>query len=187
MARWEPNGRGRLRDAAMELYLERGFDQTTVADIAERAGLTERTFFRHFADKREVLFGGQDLLHELTAKAIAEAPDSAAPIDVMESALIAVCEMIGQDRDFSRQRQSVIDANAALRERELIKLAALAETSAEALRARGVPEPAASLAAEVGIAAFKIGFTRWVSADRGGTLVESARAAMAEVKTVTAG
>ncbi len=171
----------------MDLYLEHGFDQTTVADIAERAGLTERTFFRHFTDKREVLFGGQDVLHELTAKAIAEAADSAAPIDVMESALTVVCEMIGQDREFSRQRQSVIDANAALRERELIKLASLAETSAEALRARGVREPAASLTAEVGIAAFKIGFVRWIESDRGRTLTESAREAIAELKTVTAG
>ena len=171
----------------MELYLERGFDQATVADIAERAGLTERTFFRHFADKREVLFGGQDVLHELTTKAIAEAPDSAAPIDVMESALIAVCDMIGQDLEFSRQRQSVIDANAALRERELIKLASLAETSAGALRARGIREPAASLTAEAGIAAFKIGFTRWVTSDRNYTLVESALEALGELKTVTAG
>ena len=86
MARWEPNARGRLREAALELFFERGFDQATVTDIALRAGLTERTFFRHFTDKREVLFGGQDLLHDLTAKAVAEAPDSAAPIDVMESA-----------------------------------------------------------------------------------------------------
>ena len=76
MGRWEPNARGRLEQAAMELYLERGFDQTTVAEIAERAGLTERTFFRHFADKREVLFAGAGALQELLVSAVAGAPDS---------------------------------------------------------------------------------------------------------------
>ncbi|MER7370487.1 helix-turn-helix domain-containing protein, partial [Nonomuraea wenchangensis] len=79
MGRWEPNARGRLEEAALELYGERGYEQTTVAEIARRAGLTERTFFRHFADKREVLFGGGTLLEERLTAAVAAAPDSAGP------------------------------------------------------------------------------------------------------------
>src|ERR1700685_1823691 len=86
MSRWEPNARGRLEQAAMELYVEHGFEQTTVAEIARRAGLTERTFFRHFADKREVLFWGAGALQELFVSTVASAPDSAAPIDAMAAA-----------------------------------------------------------------------------------------------------
>ena len=89
MSRWEPNARGRLEEAALELYTERGFDETTVAEIAERAGLTERTFFRHFADKREVLFGGQDALLALFVNTIVDAPDSMSPIDAVGAALEA--------------------------------------------------------------------------------------------------
>ena len=89
MARWEPNARGRLEQAALELYGERGFEQTTVAEIAKRAGLTERTFFRHFADKREVLFWGAGALQELLVGTVASAPDSAAPIDAVAAALEA--------------------------------------------------------------------------------------------------
>ena len=89
MGRWEPNARGRLEQAALELYGERGFEQTTVAEIAERAGLTERTFFRHFADKREVLFGGAGALQEFLVSTVASAPDSAAPIDAVAAALEA--------------------------------------------------------------------------------------------------
>src|SRR6478736_5183412 len=90
MGRWEPNARGRLEQAALELYVERGYEQTTVAEVAERAGLTERTFFRHYADKREVLFDGSGMLQELFAEAVAEAPESAAPIDAVAAGLDAV-------------------------------------------------------------------------------------------------
>src|ERR1700726_2772046 len=89
MSRWEPNARGRLEQAALELYVERGFEQTTVAEIARRAGLTERTFFRHFADKREVLFWASAALQELIVSTLADAPDSAAPIDMVSAALQA--------------------------------------------------------------------------------------------------
>src|SRR5215471_3367257 len=89
MGRWEPNARGRLEQAALELYVERGFAQTTVAEIAERAGLTERTFFRHFADKREVLFAGADNLQEFLVSAVAGAPDSVPPIEAVAAALEA--------------------------------------------------------------------------------------------------
>ena len=163
MGRWKPDARGRLERAAMELYLERGFENTTVAGIAERAGLTERTFFRHFADKREVLFSGSAQLQQLLAECVAASPDSAVPIDAVRAALEAAGAVIQQRRDWSKQRQAVISANTELRERELIKLASMAATLAETLRRqRGVKDPIASLTAEAGIAAFKVAFERWV-------------------------
>src|ERR1700704_322662 len=112
MGRWKPNARGRLEHAALELYGERGFDQTTVAEIAKRAGLTERTFFRHFADKREVLFSGAGSLQELLVSAVASAPDSAAPIEAVAAGLEAAGGVLQERREFSLQRQSIIAANA---------------------------------------------------------------------------
>ncbi|MEU2032300.1 TetR/AcrR family transcriptional regulator [Nocardia amamiensis] len=161
MGRWEPNARGRLELAALELYTQRGFEQTTVAEIAKRAGLTERTFFRHFADKREVLFPGGTTLQDALADAVARAPETAAPIEATAAAVEAVGAVLEERRDFSRQRQAVIDANTELRERELIKLASLAAAVAGALRERGVAEPAAHLAAETGIAVLRVALRRW--------------------------
>lgn len=162
MGRWEPNARGRLERAALELFNQRGFDQTTTAEIAKRAGLTERTFFRHFADKREVLFGGAGRLQEMLADGVAKAPEQAAPIDAVAAGLDAVAGVMQEGREHAMARQAVITANPELQERELIKMAGLAATIAETLRARGVPDPAASLAAEAGIAVFKVAFERWV-------------------------
>src|SRR6267378_873379 len=106
MSRWEPNASGRLQQAAMELYRERGYDETTVAEIAARAGLTERTFFRYFADKREVLFFGQGALMELVTKHIPDAPDSASPIDAVGAALQATGEMFHGRREHAQRRQA---------------------------------------------------------------------------------
>jgi len=146
----------------MELFTERGFEQTTVAEIARRAGLTERTFFRCFADKREVLFGGSGALRELLVSTVAGAPETAAPIDAVATALEAAAVVLQERRPYSRQRQTVIAANEELRERELIKLASLSSALAEALRRRGVGDPAASLTAEAGIVVFKVAFERWI-------------------------
>ena len=187
MGRWEPNARGRLEQAAMELFIERGFERTTVAEIAGRAGLTERTFFRHFADKREVLFWGQDALRELLVSRIAAAPDSVAPIDAVAAALEAAGAMLQERREHARRRQAVIAANTGLQERELIKLASLASALADALRRRGVGDPAASLTAEAGIAVFKIAFERWVSDTGKADLPQLIRAALGDLRAVTAG
>src|SRR5665213_2511049 len=111
MGRWEPNASGRLRQAAMELYVERGFEQTTVAEIAERAGLTARTFFRYFADKREVLFAGSIGLQEQLVGALDGAPGSASPMDAVSAALDTAATVLGQHHEYSRQRQSVIAVN----------------------------------------------------------------------------
>jgi AcrR family transcriptional regulator len=187
MSRWEPNARGRLEQAALELYRERGFDQTTVAEIAERAGLTERTFFRHFADKREVLFWGQDRLRETYVSAIAAAPDSAAPIDAVAAALQAAVPMFRERHERARQRQAVIAAHPGLQERELLKHASLAAAMAGALRGRGVPEPAASLAAEAGVIAFKTAYARWVTEPGEPDLSQLIRESLDQLKLMTAG
>jgi len=187
MSRWQPNARGRLEQAALELYTERGFDQTTVAEIAERAGLTERTFFRHYADKREVLFWGQDALMELVTKHIADAPDSASPIDAVGGALQAVGEVFEGRREHARRRQAVIAANPGLQERELIKLASLATAVAEGLGRRGVGEPAAKLTAETGVAVFKVAFDRWISAGTDTGLANVIANSVKELKELTAG
>src|ERR1700710_2476728 len=139
MARWEPNARERLGKAALELYRERGFDETAVADIAARAGLTERTFFRYFADKREVLFGGSSQLRELLVGTIAAAPELTAPLDAVAAALEATSPMFEERRSFAKVRQAVIEAHPALQERELIKLASLTTAVAGALQRRGGP------------------------------------------------
>ena len=139
MGRWEPNARGRLEQAALELFVERGFEQTTVAEIAQRAGLTERTFFRHFTDKREVLFAGGSALQELLVTGVAQAPDGTAPLDAVSASLQAAAPMLQQRGDYPSQRQAVIAANPELQERELIKMAGLAAAMAVALRDRGAP------------------------------------------------
>jgi AcrR family transcriptional regulator len=187
VTRWQPNPRGRLEQAALELYSERGFEQTTVAEIAERAGLTERTFFRHFADKREVLFGGAGVLQELLVNAVADAPDSLAPIDAVAAGLEVAAALLQERLEFARQRQSIIAANAELQERELIKLASLAAAIADVLRRRGIGDPAASLTAEAGIAVFKIAFERWVEETNRQDLRQLIRDSLDELKAVTAG
>ena len=139
MGRWEPDARGRLAKAAMALYAEQGFEQTTAAEIAARAGLTERTFFRHFADKREVLFSGMERLRDLLARAVADAPASATAMDAAGAAFQAAGAMFQENPERVRLRDAIVSANAELRERELIKLAALAAAVAGALRDRGIP------------------------------------------------
>ena len=162
MSRWEPNTGERLLGAALALYRENGFDQTTVAEIAERAGLTESTFFRYFGDKREVLFAGQGRLLELYAATIAGGPESATTLDLVAAALRAGTPVFEERREFARQRQAVIDSHPELREREELKRASTAAAMTRALQQRGVTEPAASLAAEVAVIAFKTAFGRWV-------------------------
>jgi AcrR family transcriptional regulator len=162
----------------MELYVERGFEETTVAEIAGRAGLTARTFFRHFADKREVLFAGSSELQDALVAALAAAPATANPMQAVAVALEAAAGLLGQNREHSRQRQAVINSRAELRERELIKLASLADALADALRRRGVPDPDASLAAESGVVVFRVAFERWTQpAEKRGDEAERASSA----------
>jgi AcrR family transcriptional regulator len=187
MVRWEPDARGRLEQAALALYGEHGFDNTTVAEIAERAGLTERTFFRHFADKREVLFQGSGDLQKMLVDTVADAPESLAPIDAVAGALEAAGARFEGRREFARRRQAIIAASAELRERELIKLASLSAAIADTLRRRGVPEPDASLTAEAGIAVFRIAFERWVDDDNERGLTDLMRDSLDHLRAVTSG
>jgi len=186
MARWEPDARGRLEQAALDLYDERGYDDTTVADIAERAGLTKRTYFRYFADKREVLFGGSQQLEELLVGAVQAAPPSAAPFDAVVAALEATGPMFEARRPRAIRRQGIIAANPELQERELIKLASLARAIAGALRGRDVPDAAATLAAETGVTVFKVAFERWVDPANDASFTQVTHAALADLRAVTA-
>ena len=190
MSRWEPNTSERLLGAALALYRENGYDQTTVAEIAERAGLTQRTFFRYFRDKREVLFAGQGRLLEVYAAAIAAAPEPATPLDMVSAALQAGAPVFEERREFGRQRQAVIGSHPELQEREELKRAATAAAMTGALHQRGVAEPAASLAAEVAVIAFKTAFGRWIS-DPGAPslsrLIEEALAELRQLATQPAG
>ena len=188
VGRWLPNAAGRLQQAALELYAERGYEQTTVAEIADRAGLTERTFFRHFADKREVLFGGSGELQKLIVDAVDAAPASARPMEAIAVGLAAAGAIFDASRRaYSLQRQSVIDANPELQERELVKLASLATVLADALRRRGVQDPAAELTAEAGVAVFRVAFERWVHDDSERDFAWFVHEGIAELRTVAAG
>lgn len=186
MSRWEPNARGRLERAALELYAERGFDQTTVAEIAERAGLTERTFFRHFADKREVLFSGSSLLTELLVRTVSGAPESATSMEAVALGLDAIGAALQERHAFARQRARIIAANAELQERELVKVASMSAALADTLRGRGVGAPAASLTAEVAMAVFRIAFELWVEETNQRTLSELIGASLDELTGLTA-
>lgn len=186
VARWEPNASGRLREAALDLYTERGYEQTTVGDIAERAGLTARTFFRYFADKREVLFARGDELQNAVRAAAVDAPADLPTMRAVATVLDVIAELVGRDRDHSRRRQAVIDATPELQERELIKLARLSTVLREGLRERGASDPEAGLAAETGIAIFRVAFERWITDPDERELVDVMREATAHLETLVA-
>ena len=187
MARWEPGTRERLVRAALELFTEQGYDNTTVAQIAERAGLTKTTFFRHFPDKREVLFAGQDMHSRLLADAIATAPGPATPLQAVAAALDAVTSTFTDDRrEFAARLRAVIAGNSELRERAAFKRAGLTEAMTEALEKRGVPDLTASLAAELGVRAFYGAFARWADPASQQTFTELAREALRELRAAAA-
>ncbi len=186
MARWQPDARGRLQKSALDLFGERGFNETTVAEIAEHSGLTKRTFFRHFADKREVLFGGTAELEELFVSSVGGAPGSASPMQAMASGLDAAADMFEGRREFAALRQKIIVANPDLQERELTKLQRLAAAVAEALRGRGIGDPSAVLTAEAGITVFRVAFERWVADGESRGFRKLIDESMDELRDVTA-
>ncbi|MGH9123056.1 MAG: TetR family transcriptional regulator [Acidimicrobiales bacterium] len=162
MVRWEPDARARLEEAAFDLYEEGGFDRTTVAEIAERAGLAERTFFRYFTDKKEVLFSGAETLTEQVVSAVTNAPAVASPVQAAKAGLEAAAALLQDRRPFAIRRQRIIAASPELEERELIKLSMLARSVAAALSGRGVTDSAASLTAEASMAVFREAFQSWI-------------------------
>ncbi len=167
MPRWEPGGRERLVVAAVDLFTEQGYDATTVAQIAERAGMTRSTFFRHFTDKREVLVAGQETLSRLLAEGITDAPAGATPLQAVADGLArASAEMGPLNRELGPRLRAAVAASAELQERDALKSVGMAAVMTEALAARGVPQVSAHLAAELGVLAFKRGYASWSEGDR---------------------
>ena len=174
----------------MELYRKPGYDKVTVAEIAARAGLTRRTFFRYFPDKREVLFFGTEKLEGLVSEGVLAAAEGTPALEAVATALSPVARLSDEDpahADFARQRHAVIQANDELRERELSKHASLASAIAAALRYRGVTAPAARLAAEAGLAAFTVGFEQWIDDPKRRSMGNHVREAMRGLGSVVVG
>jgi AcrR family transcriptional regulator len=189
MSRWEPGSRERLVVAAVELFTEQGYDATAVAQIAERAGVTKSTFFRHFRDKREVLAAGQDTLSRLLAEGISEAPADATPLQAVAAGLGRAATAIGPvKRDLAPRLRAAIAASAELQERDALKSVQLATAMTAALVARGVPDPAAAVASELGVLAFKRGFVAWSEGgqDAGADLAPYTLAALDELRAASA-
>jgi AcrR family transcriptional regulator len=186
MARWKPDAQGRLTSAAIELFDEQGYEATTVAEIAERAGLTKRTFFRYFSDKREVLFSGTNELQRRWLEGVAAAPPDATALAVVIAGLDPVAEMFTERHAFARIRAGIIEANPELRERELIKLQTLAGAIQAALVERGVSANAAILAAQAGVTVFHVAFAHWVAQDDPTAFRRLMDEALEELRSVTA-
>ncbi|MFT4108872.1 TetR/AcrR family transcriptional regulator [Propionicimonas sp.] len=188
MVRWQPGAADRLRIAALDLFEEHGYDQTTVAGIADRAGVTERTFYRHFPDKREVLFAGSEQLAERASAAVSAAPQGAAPSLLVDAALAGLAESFPDERrPFSRRRQARLDSEPALRERELLKLSTLKGTLVGALAARGASAPAATMTAEAVLSVFHVAFLRWIEEDQQRSMAELQQEALAELRAALGG
>jgi AcrR family transcriptional regulator len=186
MGRWQPDARARLQAAALALYGERGYEATTVAEIAERAGLTKRTFFRYFTDKREVLFWGSELLEQQMVAAIEAAPASASALGLIGAALDAAAVRFDEVREFAGPRHKIIATSPELRERELIKAASLAAAMAGALRARGLGDTAASVAAWTGTTIMHVAFEQWVNDPDQAPFKQFATEALAQLREIAA-
>ncbi|GAA5149455.1 TetR/AcrR family transcriptional regulator [Pseudonocardia eucalypti] len=165
MGRWQPGARERLEQAALDLFLEQGFTETTVPQITARAGLTTRTFFRHFADKREVLFAGEELVPEQVAHLMAQAPQSLGPMELITKGLAPTAAEIFQGRglDYLLRRRAAIDAEPALHERELRKFSLMSKALEQGFRDRGIDDLTAQLAAEIAVTTLRIAVTRWLN------------------------
>jgi len=162
MARWEPGARERLVLAAVDLFTEQGYDETTVTQIADRAGVTKSTFFRHFPDKRELLVAGQEALSRLLAEGIAEAAAGASPLEVVAAGIVRACAAFGPvSREIAPRLKAAVASSAELQERDALKTVGLTAAMTDALVVRGVPETTAHLAAEFGMLAFKRGYAAW--------------------------
>jgi AcrR family transcriptional regulator len=187
MARWQPDAQKRLALAALDLFAERGYEHTTVIEIAERAGLTKSTFFRHFPDKREILSGG-DTMQSLLVEGIAAAPAKAGPLAAIAHALDVAGQkvFIPDSRDFGARRRAVIAASAELQEREALKGLALVASIADALRRRGVADLTAQMGAHTGALALKLAYERWLEPDNDAEFGQIARQTLAELQTATA-
>jgi AcrR family transcriptional regulator len=153
--------------AAVDLFTEQGYDATTVAQIAERAGVTKSTFFRHFPDKRELLVAGQETLSRLLTAGIAEAPGDASPLEAVAAGLERASTAMGPvNRELAPRLKAAVATSAELQERDALKSVSFAAAMTAALVARGIPVPTAALAGELGVLAFKRGYAAWSEGDR---------------------
>lgn len=162
MPRWDPGAEERLKGAALELYLEHGYNNVTVTQIARRAGLTRRSYFRYFPDKREVLFAGSEHLPQVLVEAILTAAPDAAPFAAVLDALARVGGQIVEHTDGVPERRAVIDASPELQERERTKNAALAEAIRSALVQSGTNAETAGLVTQLATVTFQNAFQRWI-------------------------
>lgn len=189
MGRWEPGARERLVVAAVDLFTEQGYDATTVAQIAERAGLTRSTFFRHFSDKRELLVAGQETLSRMLADGIIEAPAEASPLEAVAAGLERASTAMGPaTRELGPRIKAAVAASTELQERDALKSVGMAAAMTAALVTRGVPDPTAHLAGELGVLAFKRGYAQWSQGDQDDTagLAHHALAALEDLRMATA-
>jgi AcrR family transcriptional regulator len=184
MARWEPNASGRLTEAAMALFAERGYAKTTVGDIAAHAGLTERTFFNHFTDKREVLFAGSAQFVKQIVDVVRAAPKSQSPLDAVIIAYESTSDFFEERRSFARKRSELIAGQPELQERELIKMMSLAAAITDVLKQRGTSASTATLVAETGAAIFRVGFEQWLQDPKDRVLAFHVRAARRQLEGV---
>lgn len=164
MSRWQPGAQQRLEQAALHLFLEQGYAETTVPQIAASAGLTKRTFFRYFSDKREVLFAGEESMPEQVAQLLVDAPPSVAPMEMIASRLAIAATKVFEVRtlEYLLRRRAVIDAEPALQERELRKFSLMSRALEQGLRERGTDDLSAQLTAEIAVTAFRVGTSRWI-------------------------
>ncbi|MFI5609623.1 TetR/AcrR family transcriptional regulator [Amycolatopsis sp. NPDC051903] len=181
MPRWDPRAEDRLREAALELFLEHGYENVTVAQITERAGLTRRSFSRYFTDKRDVLFAGSEQLPGLLARSVRHADDTLSPFAALLTALMDIAGVLADQAPLAAQRRAVVQASPELQERGRTKFAAVTDAAADALRDRGAAESEATLLAQVGVAIFRTAFERWTDQPDGIGLLARIREAATEL------
>ncbi|MBM9503303.1 TetR/AcrR family transcriptional regulator [Actinacidiphila acididurans] len=181
MPRWDPNAEDRLREAAVELFLDRGYENVTVAEITDRAGLTRRSFSRYFTDKRDVLFAGSEQLPLALAHSVRHADDTLSPFEAVLTALVDAAGPLADQAPLAAKRRAVVQASPELQERGRTKLAAATDAVANALRERGTAASQAALLAEVGVAVFRTAFQRWTDQPEDADLAARIREAAADL------
>ena len=174
MSRWEPDARGRLLRAAIELFSERGYEATTAAQIATHANLTKTTLFRHFADKREILFQGQDILVVGATEGVLEAPEDSSPMELLRAGIASLCAAHSEDlRDVGRLLDPLLAKTPELQERATFKRSAISDALQQALHSRLADIRQAGLLADLGVRAYYEGYAAWMLADDTGALIDS--------------
>ncbi|MBB4005578.1 TetR/AcrR family transcriptional regulator [Aurantimonas endophytica] len=180
MVKKAENARERFESAAYALFQDHGYAETTVPQIAAKAGLTERTFYRYFSDKREVMFWRADAHRSAIMKEIMNAPVGLHPLDVVAGSFSAIAPFIDGHRPIVKLRQSLISAYVELHERELMKLHNLALAIDSGLQQRGIQPSFSRVLAEIGAAVFKVALQNWRADEAKSGFVHHVQAASRE-------